>query len=63
MENSVDFKALGFNPGDKVVRVKKPSGKFDYYSVTYPAGYIARCEKDGKVAEFLGTLNAEYKLR
>jgi len=63
MENSVDFKALGFKPGDKVVKVRKYSGKFDYYPVTYPAGYIARCEKDGKVAEFLGTLDAECKLR
>jgi len=62
MENNVDFKALGFKPGNKIVRVLKPSGKYDYYNVVYPKGYIARCERDGKKAEYIGMINSKFEL-
>lgn len=59
----VDFKRLGFNPGDKVVKVYHNEGRVSYYKVFSPHGYIKKCNKDGKEAHYLGILDKDYKIR
>lgn len=57
-----DFKALGCKPGDKIVKVYHTETYIGYYPVVFPRGYINRCEKDGKRAEYIGVLKSDYTI-
>lgn len=57
-----DFKFLGFKPGDKIVKVYHSETNIGYYPVFFPKGYIYRCEKDGKRAEYLGILKPDFTI-
>jgi len=57
-----DFKSLGFKPGQMIVKVYHSDTNIGYYSVFNPKGYIDRCEKDGKRAEYLGILKPDFTI-